>query len=101
MKIDGFSQSQISKILKGIRLHLPHARIYAFGSRVAGKARKYSDLDLALDNGDPISLSLVIKIKEALSETDIPMVIDIIDYRSISQDFKTVVDQQKIELKKD
>lgn len=74
-------------------------KIFAFGSRIQGGSRKYSDLDLALDAGKPIDLSIIAKIKNALSETDIPIVIDIVDYHSVSEDFKAIIDAKKHELK--
>lgn len=95
-KIQGLSQEQISKILKCIYLHVPHIKIFAFGSRVKGTARKYSDFDLALDAGHPLDLSALIKIKNTLSETDLPIVVDIVDYYSLSLDFKALVDEQKL-----
>lgn len=100
MKIQGLSQEQISKILSCIYLHEPHAKVFAFGSRVKGIARKYSDFDLALDAGHPLDLSILIKIKNTLSETDLPIVVDIVDYCSLSSTFKTLVDEQKLELRK-
>ena len=98
MKIQGISQEQISKILKCIYLHEPHLKVFAFGSRVKGTARKYSDFDLALDAGHSLDLSVLIKIKNTLSETDLPIVIDIVDYYSLSPDFKALVDEQKLDL---
>lgn len=98
MKINDLSNNQIKKILNCISLHLPKVKVFAFGSRVKGTSKKYSDLDLALDTGEPISLSIITKIKSSLSETDIPFLIDIIDYRSIDKDFKSLIDEQKIHL---
>lgn len=89
---------EISKILKCIHLHMPYVKIFAFGSRVQGNSRKYSDFDMALDAGHPIDLSQLAKIKHCLSESDIPIRVDLIDYRSVSKDFKTLIDKQKIEL---
>ena len=97
-QLQGLSQKQIQNILKIIKSTLPHTKIYAFGSRVTGKARKYSDLDLALDNGKDIELSRLMELKERLSETDIPFVIDLIDYQSISLAFKKIIDRDKKKL---
>lgn len=99
MIVHGLSAAEISDIVKSIRLHLPKSKIYAFGSRVSGTHRKYSDLDLALDNGSPIEFELLEKIKERLSESNLPIIIDIVDYRSATRDFRSIVDRQKVELK--
>ncbi|MBI2026909.1 MAG: nucleotidyltransferase domain-containing protein [Deltaproteobacteria bacterium] len=96
MKIKGVQPAHIALILKHIKIVFPKAKIYAFGSRVRGAPRKYSDLDLALDNHKVLDLSKLFKLKEALSETNIPIVIDIIDYQSVSPTFKKIIDQQKM-----
>ena len=98
-RIAGLSETQLKKILSCIHLHLPEAHIFAFGSRITGKPRKYSDLDIALDAHAPIDLSVLTKIKNSLSETNIPILIDLIDYRSVADDFKAIIDKQKFELK--
>ena len=97
-RISGLSSKEISKILKCIHLHMSHVKIFAFGSRVQGNPRKYSDFDVALHAGHPIDLSQLTKIKHCLSETDIPIHVDLVDYCSVSKDFKTLIDKQKIEL---
>ena len=101
MKLQGITDEQLQAILKCIQLHLPAVTIYAFGSRVNGKPRKYSDLDLALDMKRSINLFEISKIKEAISETDLPISVDLIDYRSVSSEFKKIIDHGKIVLVKD
>src|SRR3989338_10336602 len=70
-KIQGLSSDQLKKIVNIIHTHLPNVHIFAFGSRITGTPRKYSDFDIALDNGHPIDLSKLTKIKNTLSETDL------------------------------
>ncbi len=94
--IKGMTPDQIATILKIIHLRLPKVTVYAYGSRVNGKPRKYSDLDIALDDGRKIGLSVILQLKESLSETNIPFSIDIIDYHSIGPTFKRIVDNEKI-----
>lgn len=96
MRIYGLNREEISEIIKSIRLHLPKAKIFVFGSRVTGAHRKYSDLDIALDTGSPIDLAILTRIKERLSQSNIPILVDIVDYRSVSDDFKSIIDQGKV-----
>ncbi len=98
MTVHGLSNEEISDIVKSIHLHLPKSRIFAFGSRITGIYRKYSDLDIALDSGSPIDLAILSKIKERLSHSNLPIFVDIVDYRSVSRDFKSIIDRQKVEL---
>ena len=41
-------------INKYLQKYVPNREVWAFGSRVTGKARKYSDLDLAIIGDEPI-----------------------------------------------
>lgn len=64
-----------------LRTHAPHHRAYVFGSRVvltaADRARlkPHSDLDLALE-GPPLKPHQAYALKEAFSESDLPMRVD-------------------------
>jgi type I restriction enzyme S subunit len=77
-------------ILRGVlRAHLPPgARAYVFGSRVHGSARTYSDLDLALEWDRPLGLDIVGEIAEALSESDLPYKVDIVDLAIVDPAFR-------------
>jgi predicted nucleotidyltransferase len=77
-------------ILRGVlRECLPKsARAYAFGSRVHGGARRYSDLDLALEWDQPLGLDLIGQIAEALSESDLPCKVDIVDLSLVEPAFR-------------
>jgi predicted nucleotidyltransferase len=44
-------------VLQILRSNLPPAvKVWVFGSRATGRARRYSDLDLAIDAGRPLTL---------------------------------------------
>jgi len=64
--------------------HLSGCRVYAFGSRVKGDHHPWSDLDLYIEGDKAISSEL----KEALSESDIPIFVDLIDSKEVSQEFR-------------
>jgi len=77
-------------ILLGVlRQHLPAgARALVFGSRAHGGARQYSDLDLALEWDRPLGLDLIGQIAEALSESDLPYKVDIVDLATVDPAFR-------------
>ena len=73
-----------------LRQHLPAgARAFVFGSRAHGGARRYSDLDLALEWDRPLGLDLIGRIAEALSESDLPYKVDIVDLATVDPAFRT------------
>jgi predicted nucleotidyltransferase len=72
-----------------LRRHLPAGtRAYVFGSRAHGGARLYSDLDLALESVGPLALDLIGEIAEALSESDLPYRVDIVDLAAVEPGFR-------------
>lgn len=76
-------------IINIIKMKLSKAKIYAFGSRVKGTNKKYSDLDIALDNSEnTIDLSVKSQLEEALAQTAIPYKVDLVDLSLIDSDFK-------------
>jgi predicted nucleotidyltransferase len=72
--------------------HLPPgAAVWVFGSRAAGRARHHSDLDLAIDAGAPLTLDQTAALAEAFSDSDLPYRVDIVDWRTIGDDFRHLI----------
>jgi len=71
-----------------LKAHLPQAKIIAFGSRIRGGAKAYSDLDLCLDDGQPIPLAKISQLEESFAATDIPYKIDIVDFHGVDDHFQ-------------
>ena len=72
-----------------LRTYMPAAaRAFVFGSRALGGARRYSDLDLALEWDRPLGLDLIGLIAEALSESDLPFKVDIVDLLTVEPAFR-------------
>ena len=55
------------------------ARVYLFGSYARGEAHRFSDIDVAIDAGDPLPPSLKADIEEALEESTVPYFVDVVD----------------------
>ena len=73
-----------------LREHLPAgAKAYVFGSRAVGGARRYSDLDLALAWDRPLGVALLGVVAEALSESDLPYKVDLLDLATVENSFRT------------
>ena len=87
----GVSPEEKRQILAIIRAQLPHCRVLAFGSRIRGTAKRYSDLDLSLDDGGSIPLSKLGNLREALAETRIPYLVDLTDFQRLDADFQSHV----------
>ena len=62
--------------------------VHVFGSRAQGRPRPYSDRDLALEWDRPLGLVLIGTIAEALSETDLPYKVDVVDLTTVEPSFR-------------
>lgn len=79
-----------------LETHVPEYPVWAFGSRVKGTAKAYSDLDLAIITRQPLSLSKMAIIKEAFDESDLSIRVDIVDWATTSETFRKIIEQDKV-----
>lgn len=88
-----FLSKEESKAVKDIlNRAIPNLKVLAFGSRVSGKNLKpFSDLDLAIIGNGAISFDTLCKIKEEFSNSDLPFMVDIVDYNAVDKNFAEVI----------
>ena len=72
--------------------------VCAFGSRVRGDARKYSDLDLAIITNEPISLSKMADLVDAFDESGLAFKVDVVDWATTSDTFRRIIEADKVVL---
>ena len=70
---------------------MPDREVLVFGSRAAGTAKEFSDLDLAIMGEEPLSLREVSALEEALGESDLPFKVDIVEWARIDEGFRRIV----------
>ena len=76
-----------------IRQHAPHHHFFAFGSRVVGReadrrrVKLHSDLDLAIAGG-PLPLEQLFALREAFSQSDLPMRVDLVQAGDLPEGWK-------------
>ena len=79
-------------VLDILRAHLPHsAKAWVFGSRATGRARRYSDLDLAIDAGRRLTLDEIAGLAEAFSDSDLPYRVDLVDWHDIDERWRQTI----------
>ena len=82
-----------------LRAHLPQsAKAWVFGSRATGRARRYSDLDLAIDAGRPLTLGEIAQLAEAFSDSDLPYKVDLIDWHAIDDRWRQTILAERVPL---
>lgn len=83
------------KVIKDIlSKSVPGNAVWVFGSRINGKAKKFSDIDLAIITSKPLSLNIMTKLQDSFSESNLPIKVDIVDWSVISEDFKKIINEK-------
>ena len=75
---------QIATVKSVLNAIVPGVAVYAFGSRVNGRAKRHSDLDLALQAEDPLNWQKMARLREAFEESDLPIRVDVVDWATCS-----------------
>jgi len=91
------NEKYISFIKKTFDEHLTEYKLYLFGSRAKGNAKKYSDIDLAIDSKN-FNSEIKSKLENFFSNSTIPYEIDIIDLNNINDQFKQLIKNDLIEI---
>ncbi len=81
-----------------LQRRVPKARAWAFGSRVKGTAQRFSDLDLALENEEPLSLRTLALLDADFAESDLPIKVDVVDLRTVAPAFRERVERTGLPL---
>lgn len=84
--------SIVQSILKN---NVPQRTVWAFGSRVKGTAKPYSDLDLAVIGDTPLSWAELAGLTDDFSNSDLPWKVDIVDWANTSEDFRKIIASEK------
>jgi len=76
----------------------PDIKVWVFGSRATFKAKKYSDLDIALESSDGSLVSSVVinTLEHEFEESDLPWKVDVIDINTVNDTFRKIIDHDKI-----
>ena len=61
-----------------LQRHVPEREVRAFGSRVVGGNRPFSDLDLAICGDAPVDAATLVGLRDALEESDLPINVDVV-----------------------
>lgn len=77
---------------------IPHCQVWAFGSRVTGTHKDYSDLDLAIITDAPLDITTIANVSDAFSQSDLPYKVDLVEWATTSESFRNMILQNKIVL---
>lgn len=86
-------------LLELLQACVPDAEVWAYGSRVNGQSHVTSDLDLVLRNPKNLNESFfldLIKLKSAIQESTLPILVDVLDWARIPDTFKDEIKRAHI-----
>lgn len=77
---------------------IPERDVLVFGSRAGGRAKPYSDLDLAILGSEALPLARMAELREAFQESDLPFKVDLVDWNSIEEGFRTIIQRRAVRI---
>lgn len=83
----------LTEVRRILAAHLPNYEVRAFGSRVQGTARPFSDLDLAVIGEAPLDPRRLTAVKDAFVESNLPFRVDVVDWARASEAFKAIIER--------
>jgi predicted nucleotidyltransferase len=89
----------LEEVLAILDRHVPGREVRAFGSRVTGKAKPFSDLDLAVLGAEPLPASVLADVREAFRESDLPFKVDVVDWASTRESFRRIIEQEFVSVR--
>ena len=85
-------------VLNTLKREVPERAVWAFGSRVCGTAKPFSDLDLAIISTEPLSIDTRANLADAFDESDLPFKVDLVDWATTPPAFRRIIEKNKIVL---
>lgn len=92
------SADHLAMVQAILQRHIPQHTVWAFGSRVKGTAKPYSDLDLCVLSDNPLDYSVLASLADDFTESDLPWRVDIVDWAATQESFRNIILQDKVVL---
>ena len=87
------NDEELVEVRRILRENLPGWEVRAFGSRVTGQAKSWSDLDLVVMAPARIHWNELGRVKEVFQESDLPFRVELLDWNDLSPAFQAVIAQ--------
>ncbi len=96
LSVLALNQHDLGEVCRILAECVPEYSVCAFGSRVTGKAKPYSDLDLVVLADQPLTLACMASIKDAFDESDLPIRVDVVDWAATGAAFREIIEQNYV-----
>ncbi|MFH1562248.1 MAG: nucleotidyltransferase domain-containing protein [Nitrospirota bacterium] len=94
MKPIDINPNDLCQVQAILRKYVPEYDVWVFGSRVQWTAKKTSDLDLAVITDVPLDTICLADLKEALSQSDLPFKVDVVDWAVTGEAFRKIITRE-------
>ena len=88
------SPAHLETVKQILAEHVPECEVRAFGSRVRGTAKDYSDLDLVVVCQQALDADSLRHLKEAFEESNLTFRVDLLDWNKISESFQKMIEKE-------
>ena len=85
-------------VKKILQQYFSNTQVKVFGYRATGRAQKFSDLDLVVISDAPISIEKINEVKFAFSNSNLPILVDIVDWHQLSPAFRQKISASSVDL---
>ena len=79
--------------------HIPDREVRVMGSRLTGRAKVSSDLDLVVMGHEPLSLGARGELRDAFDDSILPFTVDLVEWATASDAFQRVIAEQALVLR--
>ncbi|MRR36896.1 nucleotidyltransferase domain-containing protein [bacterium] len=83
----------LDEVRRLLAAYLPDREVWAFGSRVSGKAKPFSDLDLVVMGDEPLDFRTLSALKDAFAESNLPFRVDVVEWATTDDTFRSIIRQ--------
>lgn len=95
MNTIALSPTELKTVQDILNALVPNQLVWAFGSRVTGTHKPWSDLDLAIITHEPLSLDTQTALENAFADSDLPFKVDVVDWATTNGAFRDIIQKQK------
>ena len=88
----GLTPRHVRLVTDLLATHVPDRPVWAFGSRTFRKARRYSDLDLAIGGPAALPPGVRMDLADALDASMLPVEVDLIDLNDVDSMFRSRIE---------
>lgn len=89
-------EKDLNLVIKILKKYFKGASVFFYGSRITENIKPYSDVDIAVKGAEKLDLSAMNRAIEAFEESELNIRVDLLDYNSISEEFKMIIDRKHI-----